>query len=49
VLHPALSLSDMVAVSDRPEAPDSAAFRAEWDRRNPGVRLETLDTTDPAV
>jgi amino acid transporter len=44
-LHAALSLGDdVVAVSVHPEAAQSAAFRAEWDRWNPGVRLETLDS-----
>ena len=44
-LHAALSLGDdVVAVSVHPEAAQSAAFRAEWDRWNPGVRLDTLDS-----
>jgi Amino acid permease len=44
-LHAALSLSDdVIAVSVHPEADQSAAFRAEWDRWNPGVPLETLDS-----
>jgi len=44
-LHAALSLGDdVVAVSVHPEAAQSAIFRAEWDRWNPGVRLETLDS-----
>jgi amino acid transporter len=44
-LHAALSLGDQViAVSVHPEAADSAAFRAEWDRWNPGVRQDTLDS-----
>ncbi len=42
-LRAALSLGDdVVAVSVHPEAGQSAAFRAEWDRWNPGVRLDTL-------
>jgi len=42
-LRAALSLGDDdVAVSVHPEAGQSAAFRAEWDRWNPGVRLDTL-------
>ncbi|GAA4619141.1 APC family permease [Actinoallomurus liliacearum] len=44
-LHAALSLGDdVVAVSVHPEAAQSAAFRAEWDRWNPGVRLDTLNS-----
>jgi Amino acid permease len=44
-LHAALSLGDdVIAVSVHPEAAQSAAFRAAWDRWNPGVRLETLDS-----
>src|SRR6202451_812732 len=44
-LHAALSLGDdIIAVSVHPEAAQSAAFRADWDRWNPGVRLETLDS-----
>ena len=44
-LNAALSLGDeVIAVSVHPEAADSAAFRAEWDRWNPGVRLDTLDS-----
>ena len=44
-LHAALSLiDDVAAVSGRPEAARSAAFRAGWDRWNPGVRLDTLDS-----
>jgi hypothetical protein len=38
-LHAALSLGDVIAVSVHPQAAQSAAFRAEWDRWNPGVRL----------
>ncbi|HEX2743850.1 MAG TPA: APC family permease [Streptosporangiaceae bacterium] len=44
-LRAALSLSDdVIAVSVHPEAAQSAAFRAEWARWDPGVRLETLDS-----
>jgi hypothetical protein len=44
-LHAALSLGDdIVAVSVHPDAAEGAAFHAEWDRWNPGVRLETLDS-----
>ncbi|HEY6789727.1 MAG TPA: APC family permease [Trebonia sp.] len=44
-LRAALSLGDdVVAVSVYPEAEDRAAFRAEWDRWNPGVRLDILDS-----
>jgi hypothetical protein len=44
-LHAALSLSDdVIAVSVHPEAGQSAAFRADWDRWNPGVRLDTLNS-----
>jgi amino acid transporter len=44
-LHAALSLGDdVVAVSVHPQAAQSAAFRAEWDRWNPGVRLDTLNS-----
>ena len=44
-LHAALSLGDdVIAVSVHPEAGQSAAFRAEWDRWNPGVQLETLNS-----
>jgi hypothetical protein len=44
-LHAALSLGDdVVAVSVHPETAQGAAFRAEWDRWNPGVRLDTLDS-----
>jgi hypothetical protein len=44
-LNAAMSLGDeVIAVSVHPEAADSAAFRADWDRWNPGVRLETLDS-----
>ena len=44
-LRAALSLSDdVIAVSVHPEAAQSAAFRAEWDRWDPGVQLETLDS-----
>src|ERR1700689_3522195 len=43
-LNAALSLGDeVIAVSVHPEAADSAAFRAEWDRWNPGVRLDTIN------
>jgi hypothetical protein len=37
----ALSIGDVVAVSVHPEARQSAAFGVEWDRCDPGVRLET--------
>jgi amino acid transporter len=44
-LRAALSLGDdVVAVSVCPEAEERAAFRAEWDRWNPGVRLDILDS-----
>jgi hypothetical protein len=44
-LHAALSLGDdIIAVSVHPEAAQRAAFRADWDRWNPGVRLEILDS-----
>jgi hypothetical protein len=44
-LHAALSLSDdVIAVSVHPQAAQSAAFRAAWDRWNPGVRLDTLNS-----
>jgi len=44
-LHAALSLSDeVVAVSVHPDAGQGAAFRADWDHWNPGVRLDTLDS-----
>jgi hypothetical protein len=44
-LHAALSLGDdVIAVSVHPEAAEGAAFRAAWDRWDPGVRLETLDS-----
>ena len=44
-LHAALSLGDdVIAVSVHPESAQSAAFRAEWERWNPGVRLDTLDS-----
>ncbi|HZR53333.1 MAG TPA: APC family permease [Streptosporangiaceae bacterium] len=44
-LHAALSLSDeVIAVSVHPEAAQSAVFRAGWDRWNPGVRLDTLES-----
>jgi amino acid transporter len=44
-LHAALSLGDdVIAVSVHPEAEQGAAFRAEWDRWNPGVRLDTLSS-----
>ncbi len=44
-LHAALSLGDdVIAVSVLPEAGQGAAFRAEWDRWNPGVRLDTLNS-----
>jgi hypothetical protein len=49
-LHAALSLGDdVIAVSVRPEAADSAAFRAEWDHWNPGVRLDTLDSPNRSL
>jgi amino acid transporter len=42
-LHAALSLSDdVIAVSVQPDTGHHAAFRAEWDRWNPGVRLDIL-------
>jgi hypothetical protein len=44
-LHAALSPGDdVIAVSVRPEAVQCAALRAEWDRWNPGVRLDTLNS-----
>ena len=44
-LNAALSLgNEVIAVSVHPEAAQSAAFRADWDRWNPGVRLDTLDS-----
>ena len=44
-LHAALALgNDVIAVSVHPEAAEGASFRAAWDRWNPGVRLETLDS-----
>jgi hypothetical protein len=44
-LHAALSLGDdVIAVSVHPDAGQSAAFRAEWDHWDPGVRLETLNS-----
>jgi amino acid transporter len=44
-LHAALSLGDrVIAVSVCLEAGERAAFRAEWDRWDPGVRLEILDS-----
>jgi hypothetical protein len=44
-LHAALSLGDdVIAVSVHPEAAKSAAFRADWDRWDPGVSLEILDS-----
>ena len=44
-LHAALSLGDdVIAVSVHPEAGQGAAFRAEWDHWNPGVRLDTLSS-----
>jgi hypothetical protein len=44
-LQAALSLGDeVIAVSVHPEAGQGAAFRADWDRWNPGVRLDTLDS-----
>jgi amino acid transporter len=44
-LHAALSLGDdVIAVSVHPEAEQGAAFRAEWDHWNPGVRLDTLSS-----
>lgn len=42
-LRAALSLGgDVVAVNVFPEAEDRAAFRAEWDRWDLGVRLDIL-------
>jgi hypothetical protein len=44
-LHAALSLGDdVIAVRVHPETSQSAAFRAEWDRWDPGVRLDTIDS-----
>ena len=44
-LQAALSLGDeVIAVSVHPEVGQGAAFRAGWDRWNPGVRLDTLDS-----
>jgi hypothetical protein len=44
-LRAALSLGDeVVAVSVHPEAEERAAFRAEWARWDPGVRLDSLDS-----
>jgi hypothetical protein len=44
-LRAALSLGgDVIAVSVHPEAAQSEAFRAEWDRWDPGVRLDTLNS-----
>jgi Amino acid permease len=44
-LHAALSLGDdVIAVSVHPDAAQGTAFRADWDRWNPGVPLETLDS-----
>jgi hypothetical protein len=43
-LHAALSLGDVIAVSVHPQAEQSAAFRAQWDRWDPGVRLDTLNS-----
>ena len=44
-LHAALSPGDdVIAVSVHPEAAQGAAFRAEWDHWNPGVRLDTLSS-----
>jgi hypothetical protein len=44
-LQAALSLGgEVIAVSVHPEAGQGAAFRADWDRWNPGVRLDTLDS-----
>jgi len=44
-LQAALSLGDeVIAVSVHPETRQGAAFRADWDRWNPGVRLDTLDS-----
>jgi len=44
-LQAAMSLGDeVIAVSVHPEAGQGAAFRADWDRWNPGVRLDTLDS-----
>ena len=49
-LHAALSLGDeVIAVSVHPEAADSATFRAEWERWNPGVRLDTLDSPNRSL
>jgi len=44
-LRAALSLGDdVIAVSVCLEAGERAAFRAEWDRWDPGVRLDILDS-----
>jgi len=44
-LQAALSLGDeVIAVSVHPEAGQGAAFRAQWEDWNPGVRLDTLDS-----
>jgi hypothetical protein len=44
-LHAAMSLSDeVIAVSVHSEPGHGVAFRAEWDRWNPGVRLDILDS-----
>jgi amino acid transporter len=44
-LHAALSLGDdVVAVSVHPDAEERAAFSAAWDRWDPGVRLDSLDS-----
>jgi amino acid transporter len=44
-LRSALSLSrDVVAVSIHPDAQGCSEFRAEWERWDPGVRLETLES-----
>jgi hypothetical protein len=36
--------AEVIAVSIHPEAGQGAAFRAEWDRWDPGVPLDTLDS-----
>jgi amino acid transporter len=44
-LQATLSLGDeVIAISVHPEAGQGAAFRADWDRWNPGVRLDILDS-----
>jgi len=49
-LHAALSLGDdVIAVSVHPEAEQGAAFRAEWDHWNPGVRLDTLSSPNRSL